>query len=89
MTFGMYTGRTPFPGIRSDGYHAKAATLLREYYQPILDDSEMLEKLEKRGKWPSKDIAAFFGTANQRWNTRLTTSADDAELLMRHEMQAV
>jgi len=36
----------------------------------------------------SQRRAAIFGKEGQQWGNRLKTGADDAELLMRHEIQA-
>ncbi|CAN5642955.1 hypothetical protein BH09VER1_BH09VER1_16150 [soil metagenome] len=87
--FAMYTSRTPFPGtIPSERNHERAAALLKRKYQPILQDPEYLKLLIQRGKWPAKDVEAFFGKSGMNWLKRLKTATDDVELLMRHEIQA-
>lgn len=92
--FGMYTSRTPFPGLRPVSKNKdtqrnkdRVSELWRARYKPILDDPapEYLEKLKALGKWPAKDVARFFGSG--KWDDRLNTTPDDVELLMRHEMQ--
>lgn len=88
LTFGMYTGRTPFPGdIGEERNKRRAKELLDKYVQPILDNPSLLDQLKRRGKWPAKDMLDFFGQGG-RWSSRLKTSASDAELFMRHEMQS-
>jgi len=88
MTFGMYTGRTPFPGdISENRNESRAGELFKEFVKPILDDPNLLAQLEARGKWPSKDMEQFFGKKGTRWANRLKTDPNDAELYMRHEMQ--
>ena len=62
VTFGTYTGRTPYPGSRRP---AKDAALIRplfeEYYLRLLDrNPEIVQELLQRGKWPSKDLSAFY-----------------------------
>ncbi|KPA09466.1 DEAD/DEAH box helicase [Candidatus Magnetomorum sp. HK-1] len=58
--FGAYNSRTPYPGQRSsakDSQHMK--TLFEDYYlNPIFLNRK--EKLENMGKWPSKDLKAFY-----------------------------
>ena len=89
VRFGMYTSRTPFAGeITSELNKGRCRELLQNFYQPILENEKLLAELGARGKWPTKDVARFFGTDGQRWGDRLKTGADDAELLMRHEIQA-
>jgi ATP-dependent helicase YprA (DUF1998 family) len=90
--FGMYTSRTPFPGLRprtkdedTKTNKQRVTELWKKRYAPILADRPYLEKLKQRGKWPAKDVESFFGSG--RWDNRLNTGPDDAELLMRHEMQ--
>ncbi len=62
VTFGTYTGRTPYPGSRSP---AKDAALMRplfeEYYLRLLDKNpDIVRDLRQRGKWPSKDLLSFY-----------------------------
>jgi ATP-dependent helicase YprA (DUF1998 family) len=88
LTFGMYTGRTPFPGdISEERNERRANELLNEFVRPILDTPDLLAQLKGRGKWPSKDMEEFFGKKGSRWANRLKTNPNDAELYMRHEMQ--
>ena len=90
-TFGMYTGRTPFPGMISEKTD-QAKDLFNNYYKRIFNDKKLLDELCKRGKWPAKDVMKFFGekadgTFEKLWANKLKINPNDAELLMRHEMQ--
>lgn len=102
VRFGSYTGRTPYPGVRTaerDRRYMKP--MFDEFYIPYASDLSARVELEKRGRWPSKDLVGFFGAdritekvlsngqtnVQQNWQQRLLTQADDRELLTRHEMQ--
>ncbi|BCM94151.1 hypothetical protein IAD21_06054 [Abditibacteriota bacterium] len=99
--FGMYTSRTPYPGIRSSKKDAKHLDKILQYYlrienpqsDPKLTESQREEysrletELKKGGRWPAKDLHQFFGASGGRWNKRLQTENSDRELLTRHEMQ--
>lgn len=84
--FGMYTGRTPYPGSVSKGYQDKelARTLKRVVET---EGNAYIEELKKQGRIPAKaDLSAFvehlsFG--------RHVTDPEDAELITRFEMQIV
>ena len=82
--FGMYTGRTPYPG-KSDLYQNSglAETLEKDI---INQPEEVKEKLRELGKYPSKkDLAAFVQRLKD--NAQVLTDPEDAELITRHEMQ--
>ncbi|MFN6204307.1 MAG: DEAD/DEAH box helicase, partial [Acidobacteriota bacterium] len=100
--FGMYTGRTPYPGPRrAEKDRSRVAPLLK-YYLGL--NPEVRERLRQLGRYPAKDLVAFYngGEAVQgiyksgakagatytshNWGRRLHTSEDDRELLTRHEM---
>ena len=83
--FGMYTGRTPYPGSkqvdkRDNEY---AATIQRD----LIDiDDEDREKLKDHGRYPEKgDLRGFVSHLRRH---EVGWSPDDAELLTRFEMQA-
>jgi ATP-dependent helicase YprA (DUF1998 family)/Zn finger protein HypA/HybF involved in hydrogenase expression len=81
VTFGMYTGRTPYAGQPTK---AKNKKRLREALENLYINGvtpEIKALLQKEGKWPAKDIPAFIASD-------YTTGSDDSELLTRHEMQA-
>ena len=102
VTFGSYTGRTPYPGPRtSDRDTQRIEPLFENHYLGILEDDVKREELIQIGQWPSKDLKAFYGkefeevkfTQNgsrrvyRHWDKRLKTQPGDQELLTRHEMQ--
>lgn len=81
--FGMYTGRTPFPGKRDK---RAANDLAKTYEKDLLNKSEeVIAKLIEIGKYPSKhDLANY--VENLR-NNLIFNDPLDAELLTRWEMQ--
>lgn len=100
--FGMYTGRTPYPGPRSGSRDSgRLAPLLESYLQM---DPKIRERLRLAGRLPAKDLDAFYAghlakkkiqksgknAGKERnefnWDKRFHTSADDRELLTRQEM---
>ncbi len=99
-TFGMYTSRTPYPGPRgSDKDRLHLDAVLRYYLRLENPDQRLAvnereallrlgRELKARGRWPAKNLEAFFGESGGRWEARLQTHAEDRELLTRHEMQA-
>lgn len=97
--FGMYTSRTPYPGVRNSTKDKQYIKPLLDYYLKLedtenIDDEEerrrrihLVNKLRSAGRWPAKNIKAFYGKERARWENRLITQPDDRELLTRHEMQ--
>lgn len=81
--FGMYTGRTPYPGLPDEKQNAGLADTMAK---DILNQPrEVKEKLRELGKYPSKkDLASF--VEKLRNNESFLTDAEDAELIMRQEM---
>lgn len=81
--FGMYTGRTPYPGdknLKED--KSLAATLEKEL---LGRENEVKQKLVNIGKYPAKhDLEAFVKSLSEG---RHITHDKDAELLTRQEMQ--
>lgn len=81
--FGMYTGRTPYPGTTDERQNkGLAQTIDRDILQ---QPEEVKNKLRMLGKYPSKkDLAAFVRRLenNEEW----LTDPEDAELLTRQEM---
>ena len=84
--FGMYTGRTPYPGSKSDRTQDRQlAQTLRSIVET--DDEAFLNRLSTDGKIPSKaDIDKFIVELE---NGKHVTDAEDAELITRFEMQKV
>jgi len=78
-TFGMYTGRTPYPGYSTPAKdEQRVGALLKRLFVDLTDEAR--QRLKREGKWPAKDISAFLKA--------FETGANDAELFTRHEMQA-
>jgi ATP-dependent helicase YprA (DUF1998 family)/Zn finger protein HypA/HybF involved in hydrogenase expression len=100
--FGMYTGRTPYPGPRSSSRDSERAKPLLEYYMGLSPEIE--DRLRRLGRYPAKDLKAFYAQNEARrrtyqsgkragqeytdhnWERRLHTCPDDVELLTRQEM---
>ena len=102
ITFGSYTGRTPYPGPRTSARDTqRIEPLFENHYLKILDDNAKREELQRIGQWPCKNLKAFYGKEFEKvtqtssgqsrvyrhWNERLKTQPDDRELMTRHEMQ--
>lgn len=101
-TFGMYTSRTPYPGLRSSEKDAKNLAPLLEYYVNLESSADkekrkLVDELKKRGRFPAKNVQSFFNkeVETQRseksiwrnWERRFHTSPEDRELLTRDEIQ--
>lgn len=81
--FGMYTGRTPYPGKPDATQNSEYAATLRK--DLLGQSADVKEKLIELGKYPSKSSLETFVERLER-NDGDLTSADDAELIMRQEM---
>jgi ATP-dependent helicase YprA (DUF1998 family)/Zn finger protein HypA/HybF involved in hydrogenase expression len=81
--FGMYTGRTPYPGERSN---KKDKKLARAITRDILNaEDEIKSELIKLGKYPAKvDLQSFVDGLDRGEHL---TDSNDAELITRFEMQ--
>lgn len=79
-TFGMYTSRTPYPGVPS---RARDQSRLRPLVQRAYLDlpAEAKLRLDREGKWPAKDLHSYAASS-------FVTGPDDSEMLSRGEMQA-
>ncbi len=100
--FGMYTGRTPYAGPRTDTKDGDRVGPLLDYYLSM--EPEIEKRLRHLGRYPAKDLRAFLGKHEARratyqsgaragkeytkhnWDRRLHTGTQDRELLTRHEM---
>jgi len=58
-TFGMYTSRTRYPGTRSGTKDGQRVAPLVQHYLSL--PAELEEELRRRGRYPAKDLSAFFG----------------------------
>ena len=83
-TFGMYTGRTPYPG----SMNSKNNGNLKETYENFINfeekDPEYFASLEKEGRIPSKNLKIFIDKLE---NKNSKPDPEDTELLTRFEMQ--
>ena len=84
--FGMYTGRTPYPGSRDSKEDLKYAETIK---RDILGQSEdIINKLKDLGKYPSKcNLAEFVDKLEEE--SAILTDENDAELVTRQEMQTI
>jgi ATP-dependent helicase YprA (DUF1998 family) len=100
--FGMYTGRTPYPGPRTTSRDGERVKPLLDYYLSLSPEVET--RLRRLGRYPAKDLEAFFAQSEARrrtyqsgkragqeytdhnWERRLHTGPSDRELLTRQEM---
>lgn len=85
--FGMYTGRTPYPGPEPNKNQDRKLekTLARMAFPQTESEQDYFEKLTKEGKIPAKaDMNAFLEGLH---NSRHIPNDEDAELITRFEMQ--
>ncbi len=100
--FGMYTGRTPYPGPRDASKDRERVAPLLEYYTSL--DECLGQELRRLGRYPAKDLESFFGKdlaqprtyatgkrvgkayTRHKFDQRLHTQPGDRELLTRQEM---
>lgn len=103
VRFGSYTGRSPYPGLRSakrDG--ERIEPLFESFYLPLMATPETVSGLTNIGQWPSKDLTAFYGKQHEElkpnpkggaprryrhWDRRLITQPGDREMMTRDETQ--
>lgn len=82
--FGMYTGRTPYPGDKSYNRNKDLANTLSK--DILSQPEEVKNKLKELGKYPSKmDLQSFVDRLLD--NADVLTDERDAELITRQEMQ--
>ncbi|MGB5824479.1 MAG: DEAD/DEAH box helicase [Proteocatella sp.] len=89
LRFGMYTGRTPYPGEESKVKNKNLAKLLDKTYLSYKHEKskkEVYEKLKEIGRIPSKDLESFTSKLNKG---NQVTGENDSELLTRTEMQKI
>lgn len=101
VQFGSYTGRTPYPNVRTAAKDkAQIAPLFDDFYIPAEKNEELKQQLVGMGRWPSKDMKAFYNAEaaqtkknddgkeriQHNWKYRLLTQDGDRELMTRHEM---
>ncbi len=84
LRFGMYTGRTPYPGEDNKKRNKTIGGLLNKTYLEC--DEKVREELKKIGRVPAKDLEGFVKGLNQG---EQITGDRDSELLTRTEMQRI
>ena len=100
--FGMYTGRTPYPGPRDGSRDSERVEPLIKYYLEM--EPQLRYELQRVGRHPAKDLEGFFAShlevqreyqtgkrkgktyTEHHWPRRLHTQLGDRELLTRQEM---
>lgn len=65
VRFGMYTSRTPYPGVRTGAKDARHLDTLLGYYEALEssskdDEKALVAELKSRGRWPAKDVVRFY-----------------------------
>lgn len=83
--FGMYTGRTPYPGATTDKKQDQDLAKSLEKLLPENSGEKYYAELLKSGKIPSK--ADFSNYINEIRKGNHITSPNDAEMITRFEMQ--
>jgi ATP-dependent helicase YprA (DUF1998 family) len=63
--FGMYTSRTPYPGVRNGAKDKRHLDALLGYYERLEtsskpDEQLLVAELKNRGRWPAKDVVRFY-----------------------------
>lgn len=87
--FGMYTGRTPYPGPKSDKKNDRELcnTLKSIFCSNKPEQQAYLDELKKCGKVPSKkDMQQYLDFLHEG---KHITDEEDAELITRFEMQNI
>ena len=85
--FGMYTGRTPYPGVepKTQEDHRLAKTLTRMMFPANETEQAFFDKLTAEGKIPAKtNIGAFLERLHHGVHV---PDEEDAELITRFEIQ--
>lgn len=84
LRFGMYTGRTPYPGEDNKERNKKIGGLLKKTYLEC--DNKVHEELKKIGRVPAKNLEKFVEGLSKG---EQITGDKDVELLTRTEMQRI
>jgi ATP-dependent helicase YprA (DUF1998 family) len=87
VQFGMYTGRTPYHGLKDPEKDSRNLRAPMKFYLDLLSDSNRRaerDALQSRGRIPAKDIVGF--AQKPRRIDRYWTQPGDRELLTRQEM---
>jgi len=87
VQFGMYTSRTPYPGLREPDKDDRYLKTQMDFYLKLVSDparKAQYSDLLKRGRIPAKDLKGFAGQGLRA--DRYRTQPTDSELLTRQEM---
>ncbi|MGK3998912.1 DEAD/DEAH box helicase [Sorangium sp. So ce1024] len=97
VTFGQYTGRTPFAGrrtfdVKGDGKKIRSFadfyidTVEKRAHKGEPGATALRRALIERGRWPVKtDLLKWYGPDGALWDRRLHPLPDDREMVARHE----
>jgi ATP-dependent helicase YprA (DUF1998 family) len=97
VTFGQYTGRTPFAGARQfdEKHDGRKIQSFADFFINTVEIParrgepgavQLRRALIERGRWPVKsDLLRWYGTKGVRWDQRLHPLPEDRELVARHE----
>jgi hypothetical protein len=72
--FGMYTSRTPYPGIRTNSKDGRNIAPLLEYFVDLEESEDeekqnLMKELKSRGRWPAKDLIGFLAPDEEEIKT--------------------
>ena len=85
VRFGMYTSRTPYPGLMSSDKNSKQLQPLLKYYLDMSSEQpHQMQELKARGRWPALNLESLQFAAQAG---RPHVGDDDYELFTRHQMQ--
>ncbi|HVB74904.1 MAG TPA: DEAD/DEAH box helicase [Ktedonobacteraceae bacterium] len=85
LRFGMYTSRTPYPGLASEEKNRQRLLPLLEYYLQLeAEQSDQAEELKSFGRWPMLNLEKL---RTQAHSGVISVSGSDIELYARHQMQ--
>ncbi len=85
VRFGMYTSRTPYPGVMSEEKNRQQLLPLLDYYLQLEQEQpDQSRKLKEHGRWPALDLTTLRAAAQIG---KTAVSSNDYELYTRHQMQ--
>jgi ATP-dependent helicase YprA (DUF1998 family) len=85
VRFGMYTSRTPYPGLMSiEKNNRQLKPLLDVYLKLEQEQPEQARQLKVRGRWPELDLKRLQEAAQAG---KTSIGENDYELFTRHQMQ--
>ena len=85
VRFGMYTSRTPYPGIMSEEKNRQQLLPLLDYYLKLAEEQPaQTQELKAHGRWPELDLASLQAATLAG---KVHVGDSDYELYTRHQMQ--